>query len=261
MKRISLMTWVILATVLGLALGAFAPGFAVQLQFVSNIFLRLIKSIIAPLIFASLVYGIAKSGSIGAMRRIGLKAMTYFTGATLMALVVGLSMVNIFRPGDGIMLKAGASPASLTTAHLKFADTVERIFPKNIIESMGNGDVLQVVIFSVLFGIACTAVGRKSELVVQWCEAVMKVMFKYTQYVTYLTPFGAGAAMAATVGKNGLACPSHEEWCGRLGDSSRAVDRWEGAWECIGVAVRAHFSQVHVRDAEIIKERCRRGGD
>ena len=204
MKRVSLMTWIILATSLGIALGLFAPGFAVQLQFISNIFLRLIKSIIAPLIFTSLVCGIAKSGGAGTMGRIGVKAMSYFTAATLMALVVGLFMVNVFRPGDGVVVKAGVAATNLASTHPSFAETIEKMFPRSIIESMANGDVLPIVIFSLLFGIACTAVGRKSEPVVRCCEAVMEVMFKYTHYVIYLAPFGAGAAMAVTVGKNGL---------------------------------------------------------
>ena len=198
------MTWIILATSLGIALGLFAPGFAVQLQFISNIFLRLIKSIIAPLIFTSLVCGIAKSGGAGTMGRIGVKAMSYFTAATLMALVVGLFMVNVFRPGDGVVVKAGVAATNLASTHPSFAETIEKMFPRSIIESMANGDVLPIVIFSLLFGIACTAVGRKSEPVVRCCEAVMEVMFKYTHYVIYLAPFGAGAAMAVTVGKNGL---------------------------------------------------------
>jgi proton glutamate symport protein len=204
MKKISLTTWIILATIAGIVLGAMAPGFAVQLQFISNIFIRLIKSIIAPLIFASLVYGIAKSGSVGTMGRIGAKAMSYFLAATSLALVIGLLMVNIFRPGDGVVVRTGTGAAPPNIAHLTFGDTMEKMFPRSVIESMANGDVLQIVIFSVLFGIACTAVGRKAEPVVHWCESVMEVMFKYTQYVIYLAPAGAFAAMAVTVGKNGL---------------------------------------------------------
>lgn len=204
MKRISLTGWIIIATILGIVLGAVAPSFSVQLQWISNIFIRLIKSIIAPLIFASLVYGIAKSGSVGTMGRIGAKAMSYFIAATSLALVIGLLMVNIFRPGDGVAVKAGTAAAAVPTAKLTFAETMEKMFPKSVIESMANGDVLQIVVFSVLFGIACTAVGSKSAPVVHWCEAVMEVMFKYTQYVIYLAPFGAGAAIAVTVGKNGL---------------------------------------------------------
>jgi proton glutamate symport protein len=196
--------WIIIATIAGIAVGALAPAFAVNLQFLSNIFIRLIKSIVAPLVFSSLVYGIAKSGSVGTMGRIAGKAMSYFVAATSIALVVGLVMVNVFRPGDGVAPKGGGAAAALPAAKMTFAETLEKMFSKSIIESMANGDVLQIVIFSVLFGVACTAMGKKAEPVVHWCEAVMEVMFKYTQYVVYLAPIGAGAAIAYTVGKNGL---------------------------------------------------------
>lgn len=203
MKKISLTTWIILATITGIAIGAAAPAFAVQLAPISNIFIRLIKSIVAPLVFASLVYGIAKSGSVGTMGRIGAKAMSYFLFATSLALVVGLVMVNVFRPGDGLTVQ-GAGSVAAPTAKLTFAETLEKMFSRSIIESMANGDVLQIVIFSVLFGVACTAIGSKASPVVHWCEAVMEIMFKYTEYVVYLAPAGALAAIAVTVGKNGL---------------------------------------------------------
>ena len=119
MKKISLTTWIILATIAGIVLGAMAPSFAVQLQFISNIFIRLIKSIIAPLIFASLVYGIAKSGSVGTMGRIGAKAMSYFLAATSLALVIGLLMVNIFRPGDGVVVRTGTGAFIAIAARTK----------------------------------------------------------------------------------------------------------------------------------------------
>jgi len=202
-KKISLTTWIILATLTGIAIGALAPAFAVQLAPISNIFIRLIKSIVAPLVFASLVYGIAKSGSVGTMGRIGAKAMSYFIFATSLALVVGLVMVNVFRPGDGLTVQ-GSGAVAAPTAKLSFGETLEKMFSKSIIESMANGDVLQIVIFSVLFGIACTAIGSKASPVVHWCESVMEIMFKYTEYVVYLAPAGALAAIAVTVGKNGL---------------------------------------------------------
>jgi proton glutamate symport protein len=203
MRKLSLTAWILIATAAGIAAGAAAPKFATELAFIANIFIRLIKSIIAPLIFTSLVYGIAKSGNVGTMGRIGAKSMSYFLAATSMALVVGLLMVNVFRPGEAVQLQKGAA-AALPAAKLTFADTMEKMFPKSVIESMANGDVLQIVVFSVLFGVACTAIGRKADPVVHWCESVMEVMFKYTEYVVYLAPLGAGAAIAATVGKNGL---------------------------------------------------------
>lgn len=203
MRRISLTGWIILATMAGVIVGALAPSFSQNLAVFSNVFLRLIKSIIAPLIFSSLVYGIAKSGSVSAMGRIGGKAMTYFVAATSLALLIGLLAVNLARPGDGITLPEAAAPKMTTPPTL--AETIEKMFSRSIIESMASGDVLQIVIFSVLFGVACTAIGDKARPVVKWCESVMEVMFKYTEYVIYLAPLGAGAAIAVTVGKSGLA--------------------------------------------------------
>jgi proton glutamate symport protein len=202
MRRISLTGWIILATIGGVILGAVAPEFSKNLSVLSNIFLRLIKSIIAPLIFSSLVYGIAKSGSISAMGRIGAKAMAYFLTATSLALLIGLLAVNLVRPGDGITLPDEVAPS--VAAPPTMAETLEKMFSRSIIESMANGDVLQIVIFSLLFGVACTAIGERAKPVVQWCESLMEVMFKYTEYVIYLAPMGAGAAIAVTVGKSGL---------------------------------------------------------
>ncbi len=205
MKRISLTGWIIIATILGIILGVVAPEFSVGLQWISNIFIRLIKSIIAPLIFASLVYGIAKSGNVSTMGRIGAKAMSYFIVATSLALLIGLAMVNIFRPGDGVAVSSTAGVnSSLSTTTLTFAETMEKMFPRSVIESMANGDVLQIVVFSVMFGIACTALGEKASPMVKFCESLMEIMFKYTEYVIYLAPLGAGAAIAVTVGKNGI---------------------------------------------------------
>lgn len=204
MRRISLTGWIIIATLLGIVLGVIAPEFSVSLQWISNIFIRLIKSIIAPLIFASLVYGIAKSGNVSTMGRIGAKAMSYFIVATSLALLIGLAMVNIFRPGDGVAVNTGISSAALPNTALTFAETMEKMFPRSIIEAMAAGDVLQIVVFSVMFGIACTALGDKASPVVKFCESLMEIMFKYTEYVIYLAPLGAGAAIAVTVGKNGI---------------------------------------------------------
>ncbi len=205
MRKISLTGWIIIATLLGIVLGVVAPEFSVSLQWISNIFIRLIKSIIAPLIFASLVYGIAKSGNVSTMGRIGAKAMSYFIVATSLALLIGLTMVNIFRPGDGVaVVNTGTAAAVLPNTTLTFAETMEKMFPRSIIEAMAAGDVLQIVVFSVMFGIACTALGDKASPVVKFCESLMEIMFKYTEYVIYLAPLGAGAAIAVTVGKNGI---------------------------------------------------------
>ena len=189
----------------GLALGIFAPQFAVQLAPISNIFLRLIKSIIAPLIFGALVYGIAGAGDIRQMGRIGLKAIIYFEVLTTLALFVGLAAVNLTRPGAGLTIaKSAAVTASLPQAKLTMVEILEHTFPTSIIDSMARGDVLQIVVFSILFGIGCAALGARAQPVTAFCESLAEIMFKYTGYVMYLAPLGVGAAMAVTIGKNGV---------------------------------------------------------
>ena len=189
----------------GIALGIFAPGVAVQLAPVSNVFLRLIKSIIAPLIFGTLVYGVAGAGDIKQMGRIGLKAIVYFEIVTTAALFLGLGMVNLFRPGDGVNLTKSAAEAAVVAVAPTLASVIEHVFPSSVIDAMARGDVLQIVVFSFLFGAACSAIGVKAQPVVSFCASLAEVMFRYTNYVMYLAPLGVGAAMAVTVGSKGVA--------------------------------------------------------
>jgi proton glutamate symport protein len=202
---LGLTAWIFIGMAVGLALGIFAPQFAVQLAPLSNIFLRLIKSIIAPLIFGALVYGIAGAGDIKQMGRIGLKAIIYFEVLTTLALFVGLAAVNLARPGAGLTIaKNAAATASLPQAKLTMVEILEHTFPTSIIDSMARGDVLQIVVFSILFGIGCAALGSRAQPVTAFCESLAEIMFKYTGYVMYLAPLGVGAAMAVTIGKNGV---------------------------------------------------------
>jgi proton glutamate symport protein len=202
--RISLTAWIFIGMAVGLALGIAAPSFAVQLAPLSNIFLRLIKSIIAPLIFGALVYGIAGAGDIKQMGRIGLKAIIYFEILTTVALFVGLAAVNLMQPGAGLTINKTASTVGLPQTKLTPADILEHTFPTSVIDSMARGDVLQIVVFAILFGIACSAIGVKARPITEFCESLAEVMFKYTGYVMYLAPIGVGAAMAVTIGKNGV---------------------------------------------------------
>jgi proton glutamate symport protein len=203
-KRISLTAWIFIGMAAGIALGALAPDVATQLNPVSNIFLRLIKSIIAPLIFGTLVYGIAGAGDIRQMGRIGVKAILYFEIVTTLALVIGLAAVNLVRPGAGMSLETGAE-AAVPQAQPSLSEILEHVFPSSIIDAMARGDVLQIVVFSFLFGIACAAIGAKAAPVVAFAESLAEVMFRYTKYVMYLAPLGVGAAMAVTVGSKGFA--------------------------------------------------------
>jgi proton glutamate symport protein len=187
----------------GIAMGIAAPGFAARLSPVSNIFLRLIRSIIAPLIFGTLVYGIAGSGDLKRMGRIGLKAIVYFEAVTTVALFLGLGAVNLVRPGAGIKLGPDQADATLAQNQPAAASVIERVFPASIIDAMARGDVLEIVVFSFLFGAACAAIGAKAKPVVAFCESLAEVMFRYTHYVMYLAPFGVAAAIAVTVASKG----------------------------------------------------------
>lgn len=200
---LGLTAWIFIGMAVGLALGIFAPQAAVQLAPLSNIFLRLIKSIIAPLIFGALVYGIAGAGDIKQMGRIGLKAIVYFEVLTTVALFVGLAAVNLVRPGAGLTISKGVT-TNLPQVKLTMAEILEHTFPTSIIDSMARGDVLQIVVFSILFGIGCAALGARAKPVTAFCESLAEIMFKYTGYVMYLAPLGVGAAMAVTIGKNGV---------------------------------------------------------
>jgi proton glutamate symport protein len=193
--------------VAGVALGLAAPGFAgtAAVSLVGTAFLRLIRSIVAPLIFGTLVAGIAGAGSVRAMGRIGLKALVYFEVVTTLALLIGLAAVNMVRPGEGVHLHRSAEEVALPAARSDVSTVIEHTVPASIVDAMARGEVLQIVVFSFLFGAACAAVGAKSKPVVEFCGALAEVMFRYTNYVMYFAPVGVAAAMAYAVGSKGAA--------------------------------------------------------
>jgi proton glutamate symport protein len=179
------------------------PGPARQMGILGAIFLRLIKSIIAPLLFATLVSGIAAAGSIKIMGRIGGKALVYFEIVTTIALFVGLAAVNLVQPGAGVALAADHAPPPEVT-HPGLAEILEHTFPTSIVDAMARGEVLQIVVFSLLFGMACATIGARARPVLDLCDSLTGVMFRFTHYVMWFAPFGVFGAIASTIGERGV---------------------------------------------------------
>lgn len=203
MKRVSQTTLIFIFMALGIALGLLAPEFAKSLSPVYKIFINLIKSIIAPLLFATLVHGIAATSNVKTMGRIGGKAILYFEIVTTIALFVGLLFVNVLQPGANAQLNTATEVAKSTAKAKTLEEIILHAFPTSVIDAMAKGDVLQLVVFCFLFGMACVAVGDKAKPIVEWCESLAEVMFQYTKYVMYLAAPAVGAALAVTVGNFG----------------------------------------------------------
>ena len=250
MPKISLTTKIFIGLALGILLGWLKPDWGVEMRPLSILFLNLIKSVIAPLIFSTLVIGIAGTGDIKQVGRIGIKALIYFEIVTTFALVIGLAAVNITKPGVGVSLAGVAKPedkavlaerakkfaaeasdaakrGDTATAAAKasdaadavskgltapdppakpqkFGDIIAHLSPASIIKAMADGDVLQIVIFSVIFALAVTSIGEKAKFIVGWCESLADIMFRFTEFVMLFAPIGVGAAMANTIGHSGL---------------------------------------------------------
>jgi proton glutamate symport protein len=168
----------------------------------------MIKMIIAPLLFATLVVGIAGTGDLKSMGRIGLKAIIYFEIATTIALFLGLALVNIFQPGAGLSIPIGAdtsAAAAMAQNQQRPWDIFLHLFPTSVVDSAARGDILQLVVFSLFFGIAVAAIGPKGQPVLDVLDSVAHAMFKFTGYVMAFAPLGVFAAIAATVGGKGIA--------------------------------------------------------
>ena len=213
MRRISLTGWIIIATLVGLVLGWLDhdvwldTDLASMVNPLSTIFLRMIKSIVAPLLFASLVVGIAGHGDdLKKVGRLALKSLLYFEVVTTIALFVGLGAVHLTKPGVGVSLPpTAAGTEQFTQNHVSLAGVLEHTVPASIFDAMAKNEVLQIVFFSLLFGIALAQVkGRPRETMLAFCESLSEIMFKFTGLVMKYAPIGIGAAVAVTVGKNGL---------------------------------------------------------
>lgn len=206
-RKISLTQWIMISMVIGVAIGAFFPAESQNLKVVSNVFLRLIKCLLVPLVFGTLVVGIAgHAGDLKAVGRLALKSIIYFEVVTTLALVVGLAAVNFTRPGVGVKLPPPDPTAVKAPAEkITLAGIIERAVPKSFFEAAAANDVLQVVCFAVMFAIALAQVhGKCHETMLGFCESLTEVMFKFVGVVMKFAPFGIGAAMAYTVGHSGL---------------------------------------------------------
>jgi proton glutamate symport protein len=204
-ERRSLTTWIIVSMVIGAGIGYDLPAVAVNLRVFSQIFLRMIKTIIAPLLFATLVVGIAGHSDIKQVGRMGIKALVYFEIVTTLALFIGLAAINISRAGKGISLPPVAKTEAIAAAKQSASDIAIHIFPENIAKAVSEGQILQVVIFAIVFGIALALISEaKRRPILTVTESLAELMFKFTNIIMLFAPVGVGCAIAYTVGHMGL---------------------------------------------------------
>jgi len=176
------------------------------LAVLTDIFLRLVKMIIAPLVFATLVVGMAKTGDVKTVGRIGIKAMLWFFSASLFSLLLGMMLVNVLHPGSSLHIELPPIDASTGLANVKptLTSFVAHIFPKSIIEAMASNEILQIVVFSMFFGIACASLGELAHPTVKLLDSLSHVMLKVTSYVMHYAPIAVFAAMASVIAQNGI---------------------------------------------------------
>jgi proton glutamate symport protein len=210
-QQSSLTVWILVAMLIGGEVGYTYPQIAISLDVLSKIFLKLIKTIIAPLLFATLVVGIAGHGDLAQVGRMGAKSFIYFITVTLIALTVGLIAINLTQAGVGIKKQEQEqtdkkdTKTKLEKPEKTWQEIVLHTFPENIAKSVAEGQVLQIVVFSILFGIALTMIPQKHrEHLLHFSEALAETMFKFTNIVMLLAPFAVGGAIAYTIGKYGL---------------------------------------------------------
>ena len=212
-KQSRLTTYILVGLALGIFAGYLAntnlanpAGFADSMSLVTTLFLRLIKMIIAPLVFSTLVCGIAKMGDASEVGRIGIKTLGWFFIASVMSLTLGLVLVNLFRPGDALLghMAATTAKSDIVTSGLTLKEFVTHLVPASIVEGMSKNEILQIVIFSLFFGSAAAAVGEKATVLIAALDGVAHVMLKVTGYVMKFAPFAVFAAVAGVIGKSGL---------------------------------------------------------
>lgn len=210
MKNHALSIWILIALVAGIVVGAVAPDFAIKMHPLATIFLRMVKMIIAPLLFATLVVGIAGHGDVKKVGRVGLKTILYFEIVTTIALFIGLGVANFTNPGLG-SFKPISIPnideitqmSSMVHQH-SFSAFFTGMFPTSIVQSMADGNLLQIVVFSIFFALAICTIGQKAKPVMDLLNSVCQIMFKFTEFVMLFAPVGIFGAISYTIGSNGL---------------------------------------------------------
>jgi proton glutamate symport protein len=211
-QRMSPTAQIMLGLVLGLIVGyvistfddATAARYAGYIRPFSQIFIRMIQMLIAPLLFGTLVAGIAGAGHFKDVGRMGLRAIIYFEVVTTVALFIGLFAVNILRPGEGMVLPAASGPPPVAAVAQTWDQILLHLVPTSIIQAMATGDILQIVVFSIIFAIGLGMVGEKARPMIEFCESLTEAMFKVTNIVMLYAPIGVGAAIAYTIGVSGL---------------------------------------------------------
>lgn len=213
MQNIKLTRYIIISLILGIAVGILFPAFAVKLSPLAMMFLNMVKMIIAPLLFATLVIGIAGHGDIKSLGKIGIKTIVYFEVVTIAALFIGLGIGHFTQPGAGLEnLTSNVSSTYMeavtamghNASHSSLRDLIVDIFPSSVIQSMAEGNLLQIVVFSLFFALAICAVGQKAKPIMDVLNSLSEIMFKFTEYVMWFAPIGVFAAIASTIGSSGI---------------------------------------------------------
>jgi proton glutamate symport protein len=206
-RRFSLSHWILVGMIAGVIFGWQFPAAAARVGIVSDLFIRLIKCVIVPLLFGTLVVGIAgHADDLKAVGRLAVKCLIYFEVVTTFALLLGLALVNLVRPGAGIQLSAAAQPGTpLDSSQLSLAGVLGHLMPQSLADAAARNDILQVVVFAIIFGVALAQVqGKPRQTMLDFFEGLSEVMFKFTGIVMYVAPFGVAAALAHTVAVNGF---------------------------------------------------------
>jgi len=208
LRRVTLTQWIVVSVIVGVLVGAFFPTFAEALKPLATIFLRMIKSLVAPLIFSTLVVGIAGHGDdMGQVGKLAVRSLVYFEVVSTLALVVGLAAVNLVRPGVGVSLGTGPATdaAQLAATKVTFAGVLEHVVPDSVVAAASGNEVLQIVFWAVLFAVALTRLrGEHRTTMLAFCSSLSDLMFKFTALVMAYAPIGIGAAIAATIGHSGM---------------------------------------------------------